>query len=265
MEVNYNQYDLIVSESKDYYQVCMNNSDVYVYGTSHFNSEDCASYINALTKIDQLYPDVILVEGLAGGNCNNYLSGLSLMDGKEVLKKYGESTFFGWYAHIRGIQVFSPEPNICDEVSHIKAIGYSEDSIMLYMVSQFLHQEKNLFKKKESPNDILQKYIDFINSLDMFSEKYSVDYIIGCIKRICGQNNLEDYIKVVSRFCDPVYRVFDGKVHKEVINEIAREANLYRDFLIIEMLRSITKINKKILVLFGASYVYVLKNILERD
>lgn len=209
----------------------LNNKEILFVGTAHNPNKEKIKKIKS--QLENFSPDIILIEG--GFENGKYL------DEEDSIKKGWEMGFVSFYANEKNIILKGNDPDKESCVKFIKEL-YGKDLTFLYFVLRnlrpFLLADYGEISRKEK-EEITIRGFKKLSRWDNYS--YSSENFCKMFKKY-----LEDQFDLKENYLED---------HKEVLGDISKKLDIYRDsFMIHRVLKCLLKYNK-IFIIKGGSHL----------
>ena len=208
-------------------------------------------------SLEKARPDVVFVEGLITltEHKDAFLKRLAQMSREEAIRAFGEAGFAAKIAQEQGAEVDSPEPAPKEEIEDLQKRGFSRNAIFAF----FTYRQIPEFQRRANESDMnsFKEYIkptleEFKKATQWADFDYSFERALYVGKKIWG-DDMNPADESWEFRLDPVSRASQTE-HETVVNEIARESNVFRDTHILEKVKETLQGRDRIFIVYGATH-----------
>lgn len=274
-----NTYNHLFSQimSAEEYAKCREEfSDVYVvdiehgckrlvfFGALHENDPSHPQFEGIKKKIDEIQPDLLLVEGMHGvgerqERFKEYFKGKTF---EEVVQMHGESIGTLYLALTSSIEVSSPEPSDHEVIAGLLKQGFSRESIYLQQILRMVPQWAGTGKSASLEDYLKHVRFEMLEELGMNVAEDMYEQIISLASSIgisLTSADIQDPQKM-SELTDPI--PWSEKKMTEV-NNVSNACGVIRDRNILVALDTAFKTHDTVFAVYGSSHAHMLEGALK--
>lgn len=241
---------------------------VYI-GADHSNDPSNPMFGQIEAEFDAAHPDVVFVEGVENleeikADSERLSAILEMLKGateKEMIEKYGESGFGLKLAADAGIDFYSPEPGLENEIALLLKQGFAREHIFAYYTYRQLYQYD-----RQNVSVSLESYLEsgILKDIQKVTQWKDFDYSVDALKKIgtaiWGENG-DVYKNIFTH--ERASPLPNDKVFVTEVTKIAQRVSKFRDEYMINEMGEVLKKYDRPFVIFGASHAYMQRPALE--
>ncbi len=206
------------------------------YGSRHSYQTNDSQFNQLKTALLSFQPDVIFIEGGVPSLLSNE---------KDMIEKYGEPGFIGFFGHPRRIQIKNIEPNFSEELYHLLDI-FDEEYVLVY----YFVREMSLYQIKHDRLELESYISNFLEDLNYFLplKKKEPDYIYQLYQKTFHKQFQIN--QITGDLWDPIQE-------KTIINAVSKQNEIFRNQKMVENIIEAFNDYHKVFVVAGSAHAVI--------